>query len=491
MDDPNTPTDETSTALTPAVDTAIADAATPGGDTGVVDVAQQALDQATGQTAQTTDPIELALSSIPENDDDLKTVTDQSQLQTLTGQRNQLRVLGSAIRELQPLKVYQQYGDPKAVSSRLELAKLLYSPVFEADGKTPRRDPETKTPYVTTKPFVQHLDKVSPGMPEQLLVDLLAHETENPALLDTAGNPVREPLVNQVFRFYRLNPSRLEEYVNIDALIARTSGEVTPEELAEIPADYHAAYRTIPASIRNAWKSLDPADQTRTLEDYKDKLDRKARDVEDEKQREQLKAQRIANHQRQVAEATDKYLDTVRRDRTATMIQSLSQQVTFSADANVNKVMIGTLAASMAQLLDPAWRFVVVDHVLTPLGLKLDHTFDTALNTHDTAAADAVAFRLAGDEGQAIVKEQEAVNAANQLMAKLAIFSLKVAKAQGATVTEKAAAQASALTAATAARANVAPGAVSAQPNGVLPPGMVPGSREATDYISRQTGFRP
>lgn len=270
MGDENLSTDVSSTALTPAAEPGalnITGAATPGSDNGVAQTAQTALDQATtGQAAaQTPDPIATALSGIPANDDDLATIVDQQQKQLLTGLRGQLRVIGNAYRDLEPLRIYQQFGDPKAVESRLAIARLLYTPVTGPDGK-PVRDPNTQATRITTRPFVEYLDRVSPGMPEQLLVDLLALETEN-------GLGVKEPLINQVFSFYKLDINRLREYQTIDARIARTTGTVTPEELAEIPSEYHAAYRTIPPSIRAAWASYDEADRTRMLEDYKGRLD--------------------------------------------------------------------------------------------------------------------------------------------------------------------------------------------------------------------------
>ena len=486
MEDTNLSTDVSSAALTPAAEpgSLSTGAATPGGD-GLAQVAQTALDQATGQPAAAqTDPIATALSAIPANDDDLASVTDMQQRQLLTGLRGQLRVIGDAYRELEPLRVFEPFGDPKAVQTRLQIANLLYTPVKGPNGQ-PVRDPNTQTIRITTKPFVEHIDKVSPGLPEQLLVDLLALETEN-------ETGVKEPLLNQVFRFYKLDINRLPQYQNIDAHIARSTGTITPEELAEIPSEYHAAYRTVPASIRAAWASLDPADQTRLLEDYKGKLDDAAYKEEQRTQAlQRQEAERIAyaNH---VAAKQEEYLGTVRRERTDSLITHLSQQITFSTDPATNKVMIGTLAGSLAQLLDPDWRFVAEEQVLAPLGLKLDHTFDAALESFNTNAGNAVAARLAGDEGQAGPAFEEAVKAANQLMAKLAIFALAVAKRQGATVVERAAQQAGNLAAAAAARPGM-PNAQVAQTNGrLLPDNMRPGSDEAARFLAEQTGlFQP
>lgn len=480
MDD-LTPTDVTGgDASTASLVPTGAGAVTPGGDDGAAQLAQAALDQASGQPAATTDPIEQALSAIPADDNDLSTIVDQTQLQRVQQMRGQLRVLGEAVRELQPLRQFQQYGDPKALESRLRIHQLLYTPVLGPDKK-PIRDPQTQTIRITTKPFVDYLDKTNPGLPEQLLVDLLDLETED-------GRGVKRPLLDQVFEYYKLDINRLPQYQNIDTLITRTSGAVTPEELAEIPSEYHAAYRTIPPSIRAAWAGYDEADRTRMLEDYKGKLDDVAFKEQQRTESARREAAENARYAQYVATEQVKYLDTVRRERTSTLIQSLSQQVKFSTDENVNKVMIGSLAASVAQLFDPDWRFVTVENVLEPLGLKLDHTFDAALAKFDESARESVALELAGNTERAVDVRDDAFRAANQLAAKIATFALKIAKAQGATVVERAAVQAGNLAAAVTARPGPGNGQVGV--NGrLLPDGVRPGSDEAARSLAYSTGL--
>jgi hypothetical protein len=151
--------------------------------------------------------------------------------------------------------------------------------------------------------------------------------------------------------------------------------------------------------------------------------------------------------------------------------------------------MIGTLASTMAQLLDPAWRFVAVDNVLEPLGLKVDHTFDAALAKFNANAENYVANREAGATGPAATALADATSATNQLMAKIAIFALAVAKKQGATVVEKAATQAARLSAATATQPAVAGQTIPTNGNGAIPPGMQPGSREFAAWSARQSGL--
>lgn len=479
--------DSPATNGTPGTD--LAPASTSGSDNGVgaaINATAEAL--ATDQTAvQQPAELDTILGSIPADDADLQQYQNQAAYQALVSTRGQLRVLSNAVRELQPLETFREFGDPAAIKTRLQTHQLLFSPQRDAEGK-PIVDPVTRTTYTTARPLIEHLDKNSPGTIEQLMVDLAAYPFDT-GMTDEQGRPIREPGFHQLLRFFKLNPARLAEYQNIDALIQRTSGAITPEELAEIPAEYHAAYRIIPAGVRNAWKSLDEAEQIRLLEDYKGKIesaqrekDREARDKADEQRR-------IAEYNARVSQEQEKYLDTIRRERTASLIQSLAKQVQFSTDPVINQVMFGTLAASMAQLFDSVWRFVVVDEVLKPLGISLDQEFDTALEKFDHNAAQSVALRMAGDTARARDAADDANSAANFLMAKIAILALKVAQKQGASAVEQATRQGTALAAATQGRPAPGNGSSPTGQQGVLPPGIRPGSREAIDFIAQQTGY--
>lgn len=473
-----------STALTSAVsDDALAASTAAGTLAGdeVADLAASTAASATPGTATADDPVQLAIAGIPENDDDLATITDEQQRTALSAVRGQLRTITGAYRELEPLRAFRDYGEPSAVKTRLDLASLLYSPVLDANQQ-PKRDPATGALLRTTRPFVQRLDYSSPGMVEQLLVDILDYRP----LAEDGKNHVSYRMIDSLFHLYGLNFGRLADYKNIDALIAKTTGNITPEELAEIPADRHAAYRTIPPSIRAAWKSYDDADRTRMLDDYQGKLDATAREATQVERDKAAKAAADEAYANEVFEAQIAYFATVRKERTAALINSLSKQVIFSADPITNRVMIGSLAAGLAQLLDRDWRFVYIDEVLTPLGLKLDHTFDAALDKYETNAMEAVAQKKAGDRGQAAQAHEDATSATNQLMAKIAIFALKVARAMGATVVEAATLQGNALAAAGTGTLQAGNASVAGIDPNLPPAGIRPGSPEwARFYADR------
>lgn len=470
-----------STADSPAVGGDTSLAISSDRDNGVARVASDALSQATAGTD--TDPIESAISAIPENDDDLQTETDEARKTAVIAQRGQLRVLKNAVRDLQPLSIFKEFGNPAAVKPRLELARLLYSPLLSPSGQ-PVKDPATQTTYVTTKPFIAHLDQVSPGMPEQLYVDLNYFEP-----LGEDGVTKQEALWKQHFRYLKLDPARLAEYQKIDALIARTSDAITPEELAAIPAEYHAAYRSIPASIRSAWASFDEADQTRMLEDYKGKLDDAAEKTARKAEAEAAKATADQRYAAEVFRGQQQYFTKVRTERFAELYTDLESQITFSTDAAANGIEIGSLCVTLANLLDPDWRFITVEKILTPLGLKLPAGFDEVLNKFNTTAMDKVALEMAGDVGRAGQAEIEALNAVEQLMAKIAPIALRIAAKRGAKIEEKAKKQASVLAAATTGRTSIGSSTAPAAEVGILPPGMIPGTPEATRWLAEETGF--
>ena len=477
----STPTDQLSGVST---DTAISTT-----DSGAQPIAPQS-DATPAVTTAQSEPAAPAwegiIDAIPDDDNDLTQPTFQH-VEGLKEQRKQLRVLRDALREHKPqvqqLSEYQQLGELTAIKPAMELTNLLYSELTDPRTGQPVLDPATQTTYVTTVPFLQYLDENSPGMPEQLLVDLLAFEP-----LDEHGRPT-PPLWQQVTRSWGLDPARMDQYRNLDSLLATSSAAITAAELADIPAEYHAAYRRLLPSVRNAWAAYDEADQLMLLQREKDSIDREAKD----RARDERDAAREMAEQQQyaalVASEQRKYVNTVRRERFASIANQLSKQITFSTDATTNSVMHGAVGTVMANLVDPELRFVS-EGLLTSLGLKLDHTFDEALNAFFFNAENKVASEMQGDMVRASQYEEKSNAAANLLTTKLATIALRVAKAMGGQQAAAATAQGQLLATATTSRPAV-PGGLSteAQSNGILPPNIRPGTPEAVRWLAESTGF--
>lgn len=467
---------DTSTGLAP-IDSA---SAIPSG--GIGDLQTTA-----GQAEVTEAPAwEGIIDKIPDNDDDLAQPTFPH-VEGLKEQRQQLRVLKAAIKELQAsqslLPAYQELGDVDAIKPAIELQNLLYSPMIDPRTQQPIIDQATGTSYVTTKPFVEYLDAESPGMPEQLLVDLLDFQP-------TDENGMRgEKLSKQVLRHWGLDPARIDQYRNIDKLVATSSGAVTAEELKDILPEFHDAYRNLPPSIRDAWPVYSEADQMVMLRREKDALDRVVKDKEREERDREREAAEIQQYRALVAQEQDKYIDTVRHERFASIADQLSKQVTFSTDAATNAVMHGAVGTVLWNLIDPPGRFVS-EGLLTALGVKLDHTFDEALNAFNANAAEYVAQAMQGDSVRASSAQTKANSAANLLTTKLGTIALKVAKAMGGQQQAAATQQGQALGAAATSRPTAGNGtSPNGQPQGILPPHIRPGTPEAARWLAESTGF--
>lgn len=420
--------------------------------------------------------LQAIFSSIPADDTDL-TETDPH-YQAMVAQRGNLRTLSAAFKELEPLRGYSELGPISTIQPKVELANKLYSPLVDAQGQ-PVLDPATRLPHVTTLPFIEYLDEKSPGMPEQLLADLLDFETA-----DAVGT--RRKMSLQVLDYW---DKRYPEWWKrrYGSQITPISTGITEDELADVPKQYHEGYRLIPPSIRHALAAYDDADRTRLLEDYQAKADSAKASIataEADKQREFEDAQRLQVH---VFTKQREYLQTIRQERFTALSQSLVKRFAFSDDAVINTVMHGVLGTALANLTDPDVDFIGKEKILAPLGLSLDQKFQSALNAFYVNAANKVAYEIAGDEVQASNSEREANAAADQLSARLAVIAIAIAAKMGSKQAEEAAK----LSASLGNQARPTPG-TSAPPIpkvGNLPDNMRPGSPEALSEIARRTGF--
>ncbi len=455
---------------TPSVDTEPTGLATADQQTALAPVAGQAAD------------FDSIVASIPADDADLEAQRGQQHYQALVDQRGHLRTLSKAVRELTPLKELAKLGSPTALRGKLELANKLYSPMIDPTTRQPRIDPATQTPYITTRPFIEHLDQNSPGMPEQLLADLLDYQTE--------VNGVPKKMSLQVLDYWDGKfPGWWKQ--RYGSQIAPITGAVTPEELAAFPSQYHEGIMLMPIGLRSSLSAYDDAEQVRILEDYKGKAETKAKEAADKTAataKEATDAQRLQVY---IQQEQSKYFDAVRRERFSAISQTLAKQLTFSEDAVTNSVMHGSVGTILWNLIDPDGRFIAEETILKPLGFKLDVSFNAALNRFNTNAANAVAYAISGDNIKAADCEAEAQDAADQLVAKLGIIGLEVARRMGAKQAAGAATLGKALDTANTVRPNITGG--TSQPQGgastILPTGMNPNSPEALQYIAEHTNF--
>lgn len=419
------------------------------------------------------------LDAIPADDTDIAAQVNAPMYKDVVAQRTQLRTLASTVRELQPLTIYRDLGEPDYVRGRLEALDAMFSPVLDRTTNQPLRDPKTGTTYYTTRPFFEAQEKESDGFCMQAFADLGTMEFPN-------GTGVMESLYKQYLRYLNLDPARILDYQNIDKLLAETNAAVSLDELVNIPTDYHEAYRLIPASVRATWATIKEGDRALLLQEYKSKIDEKATKAVEAKERANRDAYELAQYHGRVAEARVKFFDTVRRERFTAISESLSKQVKFSDDPVRNAVLHGATIAVLANVLDPELRFVSENTTLKALNIKLPQDFLNQIKIFNAAANEYVALDMADEKGRAVGELEKANKAANRIMAKLAVIQLDVAKAMGGTVLEGVNKQNAATSTAAQGRESVTANAVTAttEGGGILPPGMRPDSPEAAKFFA-------
>lgn len=448
--------------------------ATPGADTG-------ANSDAAVLAELGDSDLSAILDAIPVDDTDIAAQSTAPMYKDVIAQRAQLRTLSNTVRELQPLTAYRDFGEPDYVRGRLEALDSLFSPILDKATGQPLRDPQTQTTYYTTRPFFEALEKESEGICEQAFADLCAMQFPN-------AKGQMESLGTQYLHYLKLDPTRLTDYINIDKLLSQSTTAVTLDELVDVPADYHAAYRTILPEVRAQWATYSEAGKAQLLQQAKRELDRIESDKAKETETARRDAYELAQYHGRVQEARNKYFDQVRRERFTAASQSLAKQIRFSDDPKRNLVMHGATIAVLANVLDPEFRFVSESTALKALDIKLSKEFLEQIDIFNATAHEYVALLMANEKGRAEDELEKNHKAGNRIMAKLAVIQLEVAKAMGGTVLEQANKTATAVDAAASGRESAAAAATAAAAGdlGILPPGIRPGTPEADKYWAQQ-----
>ncbi len=383
------------------------------------------------------------------------------------------------------LPLIEQHGGAEAVQARLEAYNSLFTPVVNPETKQPEVDPATGFPRITTAPFIERVDAENPGMAEQLLFDALNYEAEF-----GAGEKVRlyrHPAVQaELLKAYGLDPQRLDDYRNIDARPAHDAG-VTPEELTNVPDEFHETYKALPPGVRSDLQQQDDDTRRFNLEAHKERFDRKAQETERQAAEAQNRQQQEAQVRQYVAQEQDSFVNTHFQESHALLMDDLARQVTFSEDAAANAQMHGIVGLALVALRDRDAQFAA-SKTLEALGVKVDEGFFQALADADRHLRDARAYELFGQKGFAQAKLTEANGAKKLALAKTAPIALRIAQALGGQVVSKAKKQNGAIDGATRTRP-VPGGDDGEEGGGILPAGMLPTDPGAGIYLARQSGL--
>lgn len=358
---------------------------------------------------------------IPEDDSDLAGQETQPHVPAILNLRKELRErngrLDEALPQLEALKPYGELGELAVVKQYVSLGQAMFSPVVK-DGVA-QIDQETGLQEITAAPAIEMLEREAPGYVDNLLVDIL-----NSRLPDGMAR------INQVFKWYGLNPDRFDDYKNIDTLLSQVNGTVTDDELAAVPPLYKDLYKTLPQAVRDDLQIMSPLTRENYLRSHKADFEAQLNRTNEKQAQETAQAAQTTRIQQEVQSQQLTHLAQVRQEEFNSINQTLSDWKP-SADDAVNGIYRGMIMATLGSLLDSDLR-KTAEPVLTALGITLDSEFDAVVNRLMVEDSKAVAYDYYGSRVEANIAKAEATKARQQLRAKLtSIASQAVKKLDG------------------------------------------------------------
>lgn len=323
-------------------------------------------------------------------------------------------------------KGLEEFGDPAAIRSSLEILNGFRGYKTDEQGNI-HYDPETGLPQYNVRPGIEALAKESPAMPERLFLDLLTYKGQS-----------GQTFAVELLQGLGLDPNRLPEYRDFTAgNVANTTGAVPPS----VPQDRIEAFKSLEPDLQADFPEMTESAQ-------KALLSRAQRDLEDRQWKEGIEAERQeqkqlarTHFQNEVKQAQAAYVSELRTQTLDSIMDSLVNQVTFSADQAANTVQTGVIKGTLAAILDPDLR-AYVGPTLESLGVSIQG-LDAALgavvqNAHAYKVYEAYSknpnFQQHRDDhamGQTKANSDAALLRAK---AKLSNVALKVAQALGGQV---------------------------------------------------------
>lgn len=317
-------------------------------------------------------------------------------------------------------------GDPVQAQYYHDVFSGLHQPIVDPNSGQPLlRDGQ---PVYSSESALIRMEQEQPGIVDEIYGDLLRLK-----LPDENGKV--DSLENHYWRAKGLDPARLDDYRNIDA---RSSGIVTAEQLVGIPEPYHAAFKTLPESLRSVWGQLDDAEKQYHLNTANTAI--KAAELEDRLNRDEQGRQQQQAQEREtrIAGKQEESLTNVTRTIYDSIQKNLASQVTFSeADPTLNAYQMAGVMGLLYTAIDPAAAFI-----FQPLGINLDAP-DAKWHEliEQFSMKDSEAVRLA-EEGQVAFARQargDANKLQSRIVAKLNAVGLQLAqRAAGHAVTRPA-----------------------------------------------------
>jgi len=445
--------------------------------------AQSVIEAKEGDEAGTVDPTQELdpLEGVPSLEE-LEQNKSQQYAQALINLRTAYEARKEEIGSLKPLEALKglaEYGEPEMIKSRLDAYNSLFTPVVDPSTQQPQYD-DSGLPKISATQFIEQVDGDNPGIAEQMLNDLLLYAPDN------AGQKV--PLWQRLFETWGLDPRRLDDYRKIDALTPQSTGEITPEELANVPAEFQDAYKQLPASVRNDLQQQDEETRKFNLEAHKERFDGRIAKQQEQQAKAAEQQQQIAQARERITQEQETYVSSQLQEGLDTIMDEVARQVTFSADANENSQMLGITRAVIFSLRDPDFS-AQAEKMLGAFGTKLDQGFYEALSVADKHMRDQKTYELLGQKGFAQTSQAKAAAAKNQVFAKIAPLAIKVAKALGAQAAQRANQQNQLLGQATSTRPTPGQSGTLSEGNGYGIPEMLPNDPRYGVELARKTGL--
>ncbi len=377
-----------------------------------------------------------APSLYPENDDDLQGQENNPHVQAVKQLRGELR---NRDQEFKPWKeVVSTIGDPSIAKDYYELMEGLRTPL-----------PDNPNEF-TTRPFLEKLDSLSPGIANQLFYDSLNYQ-----VADEQGRV--DTMLRHLYRAHGLDPDRIEDYRNIDTI--RASGAVTSDDLAGIPERFHGAFRALSSAQRDDFilqKDANGQYSLASMEYLQDKAEaleaRQWRTQQDEA------AKRFAQEQQQAFEGrveTEVVEDitSVAQSIHDSILENMSSPesgVTFSSDPTQDYLAKEGILSIVANIQSPLpYQKKMALAAFQKAGIALNG-YEEKLNVLEQKRATYVRETARGDVLQARRAKADADIAEQQVRTLANDYALRLAKVTSQRVATAASQQNGQLAAATA-----------------------------------------
>lgn len=366
----------------------------------------------------------------------------------------------------------EQFEDPAKVQERLAAHDSLFSPKLE-NGQ-PLLD-ERGLPQTTMQPFIEQMEARQPGYAMNTLLDVMDYQAVNP----TTGQ--KEPLIGQFFReVLGLDVGKLQQYQNIDALIAKTTGSITPEELNLVPETDHEIYKTLPSGLRKDWEYMDEETRRFHLDGAKERLENKAFRESQAQAQAQAQKDYQQKFENDVQQSFVQDLTKVREQAFGSLRDNLARVWQPSTDDAINQDRYDDVLAPLVHLIDPDLQPMALKR-LEREGVKVNAPeLNEQMRVMVSARQTYVRAQAYNDTFAAENALRDFNRVQTQLMSKFNIIALKRAEKYGMQAKQIADKKGELLTTASQVRPQV-PGSTAPQTFNAtgLPAGMDPRSQEA------------